>query len=184
MFVLTAAFSLSTLLVSPILKKISKESFVIAAIIIVCICNAFLFVFGKTNIPLLYILSAISSGSSFAPAIVLTIMVSDVADYTEYQEGYRADGVLFSINSFCIKVGTAVNSGLIGIMLSLCGYDALSHVQSTSTQTGINVIRYVYQAVALLICAIIIKKYPLNESRMKTVREALKTRREGADCHE
>jgi sugar (glycoside-pentoside-hexuronide) transporter len=184
MFVLTAAFSISTFMVSPILKKISKEIFIIGAVVIVCICNVFLFVFGKTNIPLLYILSAISSGASFAPAIVLTIMVTDVADNTEYKEGYRADGVLFSINSFAIKVATAVNSGLIGIMLSLCGYDALNHVQSAATQTGINAIRYIYQAIALVICVIILKKYPLNEGRMKTVREALKIKREGADNHD
>lgn len=176
MFATASAMTVITLFVPPLLKRMSKQTFITGCIVIVAVVNILLFITGGWNIPGLLILSFISSGCAFAPAVVLTTMISDVADYTEYEKGYRADGVLFSINSFVVKLATAVNSGVIGWLLTYCGYDAALTVQSPVTVSGINLVRYLYPIAALVICLIFVKIYPLTDREMKEVRQKINER--------
>lgn len=177
MLALTSAMTVSTLVIPGALKRVSKERFIMAALGIAVAANIMMFLFGAANIPLLLLLSFISNGCSFAPAVVMTVMVSDVADHTEYEKGYRADGVLFSINSFVIKLATAINSGLIGFMLTASGFDAAREVQSSATVTGINVVRYLYPIAAFAVTIALLKLYPLNAKKLDVVRAELKRKR-------
>lgn len=174
MLALSSAMTVSTLFVPGMLKRMSKQTFITGCIIITVIINILLYNIGSANIPLLLLLSFIGNGCAFAPAVVLTTMISDVADYTEYKKGYRADGVLFSINSFVVKLATAVNSGVIGWLLAYCGYDAGKQIQSAATVTGINIVRYIYPIVALIICLVFVKWYPLKDKTLKEMRENTK----------
>lgn len=168
MFALTLAMAVGTLFVPVLLKYLSQKRFILYSYMIIAMSNILMFfIFPKSkNIPLLLILSFISNGAAFAPAIVMTTMVADVADYTANKKGYRADGLIFSVNSFIIKLATAINSGIIGIMLSVCHYDSALKVQPRETVLGINCIRYIYPIAALVISFIFIILYPLNTTAL------------------
>ncbi len=177
MLALTSAMTLSTLVIPFFLKRMSRERFIYTFLAVAIAANILMYIVGPSSIVLLLVLSFIGNGASFAPAVVLTVMVSDVADCTEYEKGYRADGMMYSINSFIVKLATALNSGLIGFMLEYSGFNADLHEQSASTITGINLVRYIYPIIVFVIVIALLKFYPLKTEKMETIRAELKKRR-------
>lgn len=61
------------------------------------------------------------------PAITGTIasyMIMDCLDYAEYETGQRTEGSTFAVNNLIMKIGNAVFSSLVMLILGLVGYDA------------------------------------------------------------
>ena len=124
MFAMTIAMTAITLVIPSVLKVISREMAVVLFLVISSVTNIIMFFFGGSNIILLLVLTFISSACAFAPAVIVTIMSTDVSDYTVYKSGQRVDGLLYAMNNLTVKLAQAMNSGLLGILLSVCGFNA------------------------------------------------------------
>lgn len=60
------------------------------------------------------------------------VMMADVADYGEWKQGKRMDGVIFSTFLAVLKLGMAISGAIVGWTLGLSGYVANAPEQTTT----------------------------------------------------
>lgn len=81
------------------------------------------------------------------------VMMADVADYGEWKQGKRMDGVIFSTFLAVLKLGMAISGAIVGWTLGLSGYVANAPEQTTTAMYCIialfTVVRHL---VALRVC--------------------------------
>jgi sugar (glycoside-pentoside-hexuronide) transporter len=128
------------------------------------------------NITALYITTALFSVSFMAVLIVATSMLSDTVDYSEWKTGKRSEGIIFSLNSFAIKVGQALAGGLAGFLLTAINY-VPNAAQSAETLTGLNVIFSLVSAIGFMIPIFFLHRYNLTEEKYKNIILELEERR-------
>ena len=73
-----------------------------------------------------------------------------MADWSEWKQGERAEGIVTSLSSFGSKLGTGLGAALVGIFLSLSSYDGTSAASSAVQQAEITVMMIVPMVVAIL----------------------------------
>jgi GPH family glycoside/pentoside/hexuronide:cation symporter len=78
-------------------------------------------------------------------------MICDLVDYGDYKYGIRSEGLTTSASSIGSKLGTGLGSVILGIGLTMGGYNALASVQS---QTTINAIIFIMNGIPAIMCAL------------------------------
>lgn len=93
-------------------------------------------------------------------------LVTDIVDDEEVRTGNRMDGTIYSVYSFGRKFGSALSSGVRGLMLSSIGYTAANAYDKVITD-GIYNIACVVPLVGFGLMALIVAFiYPLNKKRV------------------
>ena len=99
-----------------------------------------------------------------------TVMLSDIVDYGEAKQGYRADSVVFSMKGFLQKGAYSIQSLIMFLGLSITGYQGELASQPATAKTGITVMMFILPPLfALAALALFSSKYKLNEERMQEV---------------
>lgn len=109
-------------------------------------------------------------------------MLADVVDYGEYKLGTRNESILFSTQTFVVKLAGALSGFITGTGLSLIGFVA-DAVQTQTTLTGIRIIMGgIPMLFSLLYLFIYWKFYRLDGDFLRKVKEACRAmNRSGAD---
>lgn len=116
-------------------------------------------------------------GLSLGPKSPLAFsMYADTADYTEWKTGRRATAMTFSAAIFSQKLGGALASFAIGLILASMGYVA-KEAQTDASQTGILLSISIIPGVIALIAAFIMRYYTLDEALLSKVQAELKERK-------
>lgn len=104
-----------------LIKKFSIK----AVIMIGCICNILghlLVFFAGANIPLLAV-AAVLYGIGGVPISMLgNLLIVECADFNEWKGMQRMEGTLGSITGFATKLGSALGTFVLGVLLSVSGY--------------------------------------------------------------
>ena len=127
-----------------------------------------------TDQPMLFILVTliISPGMGVNQILVYSIQ-ADNTDYIEWKKGYRAEGAIASVNSFIIKAGLGIGSGIGAYILAYVNY-VPNQVQTLRTIQGLYWINYLLPAVISVIAlGIWVFGYPLNKKLTQQMRDAL-----------
>jgi GPH family glycoside/pentoside/hexuronide:cation symporter len=108
---------------------------------------------------------------------LIWVLYADTADYSEWKNGRRATGLVFSASIMSNKIGWAVGSMIAAFILDQTGFVA-NVVQNIDVQNGLknmmSVIPVAVGAVALIILAFL---YKLDEPTMAKVKADLELRR-------
>ncbi len=167
----------------PLLRKKFECKKILAGAIGFTLCGyILLFILGTlgiTNLILLCI-AAIIIFIGFGLATVLTtIFLADSVDYGQWKNGTRNESVIFSLQTFVVKLASAFSVLIAGVGLDVIGLDTEAAVQSAATLTGLRVIMVIIP-MAGLVCSVIffMKKYKLNEAKMKEISADLQNRSE------
>lgn len=104
-------------------------------------------------------------------------MYADIADYSEWQTGRRATGLVFSSSSMSQKMGWTLGGAITGWLLALYGFEA-NEEQTTESLKGIKLMISIYPAVAALISALVLLAYKLNDKFMDAVTNDLTSKRQ------
>lgn len=104
------------------------------------------------------------------------ILVTDTVEYTEYKTGKRMDGVITSFVSFFNKVGIAVGTSLVPLVLAITGY-VPNVAQSSQVITGIMACMYYVPAVLAFIAGVAFLSYKLNNKQVEEIVSILQERR-------
>lgn len=103
--------------------------------------------------------------------VMLTVFLSDTVDYGQMKNGTREESVIFSMQTFTVKLASGVAAFLSGCAIDWIGLktdDAA--VQSAATITGLHMWMTVPPVILLIIAFIVFrKKYSLNDERMKEI---------------
>lgn len=140
-----------------------------------------LFVLGTLKVTNIVLLGAaafiIYIGFGLA-TVLTTIFLADSVDYGEWKTGQRSESVIFSMQTFVVKLASAVSVLIAGIGIDVIGLDTEARVQTPQTLLGLRVLM-ILVPIAGLICSIVYfqKKYHLTEEENARIAKELAERR-------
>lgn len=101
--------------------------------------------------------------------IPLSVMINayliDCMDYGEWINGKRIEGGIASINNFASKLGGAVGTGLIGLIMGAAGYDGNLAVQSDMANMAIVGVFNVLPLIIYIIMLVLSLAYKMDAVR-------------------
>lgn len=129
--------------------------------------------FAGGNLVLVVVATLITSIGVVPFTMMFNMFIVDCADYNEFKGLPRMEGTMGSLTGLAGKIGSAFGGFVLGILMSLSGYDGTAAVQ---TDAALLMIRMLASLVPLAVFAVIIlllRKYTLDEE-MQAVRSASK----------
>lgn len=109
---------------------------------------------------------------------LLWAMIADVADYSEWKNGQRSTGFIFSAIVFGLKAGLSIGGALVAVLLGHYGYNALLHIQPTETVEGIKASISIYASLPFLLAILCLFRYNINLKTEKAIEIDLANRRQ------
>lgn len=172
-----AANIVGVVLAKPISDKIGKKNTFLYAMLVAAVLSCIFFLFKENDLVLIFTFQffiSICAGMIFP---LLWSMYADIADYSEWQTGRRATGLIFSSSSMSQKLGWTLGGALTGWMLALYGFKA-NTLQTQEAQTGIRMMLSFIPAAGALLSVVFIAFYKLSDSFMMKISQELSERRD------
>jgi len=171
-----AANIIGVILATPIANKIGKKKTFFGAMVLATILSLIFYLFGKEDITLILsfqVLISICAGCTFP---LIWSMYADSADYSEWKQGRRATGLVFSASSMSQKFGWTIGGAGAGWLLGYYGFQA-NVEQTTTAQNGIQLMLSILPAIAAAISVAFIVFYPLSEEKLQIIEQDLNEKR-------
>jgi GPH family glycoside/pentoside/hexuronide:cation symporter len=172
-----AANIIGVIIATPIANKIGKKKTFFGAMALAAILSLIFYFFGKEDIFLILsfqVLISICAGCIFP---LIWSMYADSADYSEWKQGRRATGLVFSASSMSQKFGWTIGGAGAGWLLGYYGFKA--NVEQTAVaQNGIQLMLSILPAIAAFISVAFIMFYPLSEEKLQTIEQDLNEKRD------
>ncbi|WBW96820.1 MFS transporter [Oceanirhabdus sp. W0125-5] len=153
-------------------NRLGKKRALIIFIVLRFIGFILLYFVGYENIYIFIGINAIVSITFGAPEVLLPSMMVETIDYMELKTGIRAEGVIWSTQTFIAKTGGALAGILLGILLKFIEY-VPNEVQTVSTINGLHGILTLVPAAALLLALVPVMVYKLDEKKHREILRAL-----------
>ncbi len=165
------------MITTPLGKRYGKRNVFLFALIFSGLVNS-LFVFcGSGDITAIFIIGIISDfGAGIFPTLFFP-MLGDAADYSEYKNGRRATGLIYSAGSFATKFGGGIAGAIIGGVLALYHYNGQNDVSIQGAIPGIIMLMSWIPTIIAAITAGIMALYPLDQQKMDVITIELNNRR-------
>lgn len=159
---------IAMMLVPLLRKRLSRRNLLTTAICVTLFGYTLLFIIGSLDIPNMVLLSisAVIIFMGFGVATVLTtIFLADTVDYGEWKLGQRAESVVFSLQTFVVKLASAISVFIAGVGLDLIHLDVQATMQTPETLLGLRVLMIIVPMVGLVISLLFfLKRYRLSET--------------------
>jgi len=172
-----AANIIGVIAATPIANSIGKKKTFFGAMSLAAILSLIFYFFGKEDVFLIMsfqVLISICAGCIFP---LIWSMYADSADYSEWKQGRRATGLVFSASSMSQKFGWTIGGAGAGWLLGYFGFQA--NVEQTAvTQNGIQLMLSILPAIAAVISVIFILFYPLSEEKLQIIEQDLNEKRD------
>ncbi len=107
-------------------------------------------------------------------------MLGDAADYSEWKNGRRATGLVYSAGSFATKFGGGIAAAIIGLILGAYNYDGQDLSTISGAIPGIKILMSWVPSILTTIAAGLMLLYPLSRQKMEEITEELNNRRTDA----
>jgi GPH family glycoside/pentoside/hexuronide:cation symporter len=180
-FVLGQASNIiGVVIATPFSNRFGKKNTYLSAMLLAVVLSMLFYLLNKTDIVMILIfqcLISICAGSIFP---LLWSMYADTADYSEWKQGRRATGLIFSSSSMSQKLGWTIGGATTGWLLGYFGFHA-NVVQSDATQTGIRWMLSILPAIGAALSVIFISIYPLSEKKLENIISELNRKRGGRE---
>jgi GPH family glycoside/pentoside/hexuronide:cation symporter len=165
------------MITAPLGRKYGKKKLFIAALIFSGLVNASMALCGPGDKIAIFIIGTISEfGAAIFPTLFFA-MLGDAADYSEYKNGRRATGLVYSAGSFATKFGGGIAGALIGFVLTAFHYNGQDSSTIQGAIPGIVMLMSWIPAIITLIAAAVMTLYPLNQKKMDEITIELNNRR-------
>jgi Na+/melibiose symporter and related transporters len=160
----------------PLLKKTSVVKLMFAGFLLSA-AGYLLNFFAGANIILLAV-AAVMTGTGTVPgSMLISLAVLECAEYNEWKGRPRMEGTMSSVVSLAKKIGAAVGSAGLGVMLTLVGYDGALEVQSDGALMGIRLLFSLIPMVLYIFVALSLKSYFKLDKQMEQIRRENEERR-------
>jgi len=166
------------MITSPLGKHFGKRNLFIYALIFSGVVNAMLVFCGPNNLTGIFTIGIISEfGAAIMPTLFFA-MLGDAADYSEFKNGRRATGLVYSAGSFATKFGGGLAGAIIGFVLAAFNYHGQDAVSIQGAVPGIIMLMSWIPTIIALIGAAVMTLYPLNQKKMDEITIELNNRRD------
>jgi len=165
------------MITSPLGKRFGKRNLFIYAFIFSGLVNALLAFCGPENTGSIFAIGVVSEfGAAIFPTLFFA-MLGDAADYSEFKNGRRATGLIYSAGSFSTKLGGGVAGAIIGFVLAAYHYNGQDTVAIQGAVPGIIMLMSWIPTIVALIGAGLMMLYPLDQTKMNEITIELNNRR-------
>ena len=130
--------------------------------------------FAGSNMVLLMVGAVFTGAGTIPVSMLISLVIIECADFNEWKGIPRMEGTMSSINNFGGKVGAALGTGALGVLLSLAGYTGSAENMSDSVVTMIRMLYSLVPMVLYVLTAFSLKLYTLDKimSQIKADNEA------------
>jgi GPH family glycoside/pentoside/hexuronide:cation symporter len=167
---------IGVLLAKPVTARIGKKKTFLLSVVLSALLSFALFFLQPHQLGLIFLLNVLIGISAGIVLPIIWSMYADIADYSEWETGRRATGLIFSSSSMSQKFGWTLGGALSGWLLAAYGFQA-NVAQSDEALLGIRLMMSVFAGVGALLAAGFIYFYRLDEDLMKKVGAELEQRR-------
>lgn len=165
------------IITSPLGRKFGKRNLFISALLFSGGVNALLFFCGPNDVEAIFAIGIISEFASAMFPTLFFVMLGDAADYSEFKNGRRATGLVYSAGSFATKFGGGIAGGIIGLVLTYFGYNGFDSESIKGAVPGIIMLMSWIPAIITVIAAVLMLLYPLNQNKLNEITTELNSRR-------
>lgn len=163
---------IGVLLAKPLSAKYGKKQTFMYAILVSSFLSFGFFFLQPNQLIAIFILNIFIGISAGIVLPILWAMYADIADYSEWKNGSRSTGLIFSSSSMSQKFGWTLGGALTGWLLSYLGFEA-NVEQTESSILGIKLMISVFAGLAGVIAAIFVSLYKLDEKTMQNIQKDL-----------
>ncbi len=174
---LTLASIVGAMVTAPLARMFGKRNLFIYALLFSGAVNAMLAFCVSEDVASIFALGIVSEfGAAIFPTLFFA-MLGDAADYSEWINGRRATGLIYSAGSFATKFGGGIAGAIIGFVLSAYHYNGQDTVAIQGAIPGIIMLMSWVPSIITVVAAFVMMLYPLNQSKMDVITTELKERR-------
>jgi len=123
----------------------------------------------------IYICSAVNGLGTGIFVTLIWGMLPDTVEYSEWKNGIRTEGVIYSSFTFAQKVSMGLSGSLAGILLTTVGYSA-DKTLSPGTISGISGIYNLASGIGYIVAIIIVLFYDLSPEKYEIILDELRKR--------
>ncbi len=178
MVVLLVVSGIAALLTSPLVKKFGKKNLFIYVMLFSAVCNALLYIAKPGDGTIIFCLGALSEFGAGIMPVLFFAMLGDCADFSEYQNGRRATGLIYSAGTFAFKFGGGIAGAIIGWVLSSYNYDGMDETTISGAIPAIIMLMSWVPAVILTVLGVTgLVLYPLSDSKLEKISKELEAQK-------
>ncbi len=158
-------------------KKLGKRKLFIVSLILSGLLTVAFYWVPKGNLSAIFILGC--SAEFFAammPTLFFT-MLGDSADYSEWKNGRRATGLIYSAGTFVQKTGGGFAGALVLVVLAGYGYDGMDKSTIEASLPGMQLLMSWIPAIFAFAGAALMIFYPLTSKENQQIGDELIQRR-------
>lgn len=164
-------------LAAPVARFLGKKNTFITAMLIGGLISVMLYWVSPTQIILIYGLNILIGISAGMVLPLIWSMYADISDYSEWKNGRRATGLIFSSSSMSQKMGWTLGGAIAGGILAAYGFEANAE-QSTESINGIRLMLSVYPGLGAFLSVVFMCFYKLDDKSMKIIEVELNAKRD------
>ena len=176
---------LSMMILYPFIRKfLSTVQVFYAGLISAVVGYAVLLILACTNMSsvfLLFIPGFFIFAANGMLTVLTTVFLANTVDYGQWKNGTRDESVIFSMQTFVVKLASGVAALIASICLSICNLsdntDVVEAVVDTTTSNvfGLRMTMTVFPIIGLIIALIVFrKKFILSEAKVEEIAQKLR----------
>lgn len=165
------------MITAPLGNRLGKKKLFIYALLFSGAVNSLFFFVGPDDIGAIFAIGAISEFASAIFPTLFFVMLGDAADYSEFKNGRRATGLIYSAGSFATKFGGGIAGAIIGLVLGAFHYNGQDAVAIKGSIPGIIMLMSWIPALITIVAAALMLLYPLNQKKLDEITFELNERR-------
>lgn len=174
----TAFSILGTVLLKPVAALIGKKSVYITSMAAGTLFSSAYYFLGKDQISLMFALQALSNLAVGPAMAMMWSMYADTADYSEWKNGRRATGLIYSSANFAQKFGWSIGGAIAGYLLAYFGFVA-NVTASPETERGVRILFGIMPAIWSVLAVISLFFYQLDEKKVADINAELALMKSG-----
>ena len=157
-------------------RRFGKRNAYIGCMAAIAATLALHYVAGPTDIVLLFVLNGLYSLASGPTMPLVWSMYADSADYSEWKQGRRATGLVYSASTLAYKAGVAL--GGVALMWILTGFGYVANqAQTDQALLGMRLSMSLFPAALALFTIVLLFLYPLDDPTLDRIQKELEERR-------
>lgn len=126
--------------------------------------------FAAGNVALLAVAAILTGAGTIPGTMLISLAILECAEYNEWKGRPRMEGTMSSVNSLANKVGAAVGSASLGVLLTIVGYDGSLAEQSAGTLMGIRMLFSIVPMALFVVVAFTLVGYFKLDKLMPQIR--------------
>lgn len=165
------------MITAPLSRIMGKKNLFIGALVCSAAVNSMLYFCSATSIAAIFSIGMLSECFAAIFPTLFFAMLGDVADYSEWKNGRRATGLVYSAGSFATKFGGGIGSALIGFVLASYGYQGTDPTTIANAVEGIKGLMSWIPSILCIVAAVGMYFYSLGQKEMDEITTELQRRR-------